>query len=78
MAAPDPHPEDIEDDHDYPHPRKPKKSIGEELFQVHLKRSEGLEPDYDVEPDSNEDKVKKPDVTSAKDGEHKSQMNESQ
>ena len=50
-SAPDPHPEDIEDDHDYETPRKPNKTIGEELFEVHLKRSQGLEPDYDVAPD---------------------------
>ncbi|KAL7541552.1 hypothetical protein ACHAWF_006959 [Thalassiosira exigua] len=48
-AAPDAHPEDAEDDHDYESPRKPRKTVGEELFEVHLKRSEGLEPDYDVE-----------------------------
>lgn len=51
-TAPDPHPEDAEDDHDYEIPRHPLKSIGEELFQVHLKRSQGLEPDYDVDPDA--------------------------
>mmetsp|Transcript_36030 Transcript_36030/g.61452 ORF Transcript_36030/g.61452 Transcript_36030/m.61452 type:complete len:116 (+) Transcript_36030:177-524(+) len=52
MAAPDPHPEDAEDDHDYELPRKLQKTIGEELFEVHLRRSQGLEPDYDVEPDA--------------------------
>lgn len=60
-TAPDPHPEDIEDDHDYETPRHPKMTIGEELFQVHLKRSEGLEPDYDVEdqkPAAKEAKIK--------------------
>ncbi|EED91635.1 predicted protein [Thalassiosira pseudonana CCMP1335] len=51
MSAPDPHPEDAEDDHDYPHPRKTAHSVGEELFNIHLKRSEGLDPDYDVEED---------------------------
>lgn len=52
--APDPHPEDAEDDHDYPHPRKIPggKTIGEELFSVHLKRSKGLGPDYDVDPEN--------------------------
>lgn len=50
-SAPDPHPEDAEDDHDYEAPRHPKKTIGEELFEVHLKRSQGLEPDYDVDAD---------------------------
>ena len=49
-AAPDAHPEDAEDDHDHEAPRKPKVTIGEELFKVHLKRSQGLEPDYDVDP----------------------------
>ena len=49
MTAPDPHPEDAEDDHDYEIPRKPIKSIGEELFEIHLKRSQGLELDCDVD-----------------------------
>jgi len=52
MSAPDPHPEDAEDDHDHEAPRHPKKTAGEELFQVYLKRSEGLEPDYDIDPDT--------------------------
>lgn len=51
-TAPDPHPEDAEDDHDYDKPRKTKKTIGEELFEVHLKRSKGVEPDYDANPDA--------------------------
>ncbi len=50
-TAPDPHPEDAEDDHDYEHPRHPQKTVGEELFEVHLKRSQGFEPDYDIDPD---------------------------
>mmetsp|Transcript_6694 Transcript_6694/g.10046 ORF Transcript_6694/g.10046 Transcript_6694/m.10046 type:complete len:117 (-) Transcript_6694:2224-2574(-) len=49
MSAPDPHPEDAEDDHDYEAPRKTEKTIGEELFEIHLKRSQGIEPDYDVD-----------------------------
>jgi hypothetical protein len=49
ITAPDPHPEDAEDDHDLPHPRKMNRTIGEELFNVHLKRSQGLDPDYDVD-----------------------------
>mmetsp|Transcript_21302 Transcript_21302/g.38561 ORF Transcript_21302/g.38561 Transcript_21302/m.38561 type:complete len:117 (-) Transcript_21302:1302-1652(-) len=52
MTAPDPHPEDAEDDHDYETPRKSEKTIGEELFEVYLKRSQGLQPDYDVDPDA--------------------------
>lgn len=52
MAAPDPHPEDAEDDHDRESPRKLQKTIGEELFEVHLERSRGLPPDYDVVPDT--------------------------
>lgn len=47
MTAPDPHPEDVEDDHDYEAPRKLRKTIGEELFAIHLERSRGLPPDYD-------------------------------
>ena len=56
MAAPDPHPEDVEDDHDYATPRKHPRdtTIGEELFQVHLDRSRGLPPDYDVAPEDEE------------------------
>ncbi|KAL7517878.1 hypothetical protein ACHAWX_002755 [Stephanocyclus meneghinianus] len=48
MSAPDPHPEDTEDDHDQSHPRKLNRTVGEELFAVHLKRSAGTDPDYDV------------------------------
>ena len=48
MSAPDPHPEDAEDDHDRPHTRHLNRTIGEELFAVHLKRSVGTDPDYDV------------------------------
>eukprot|EP00956_Cyclotella_meneghiniana_P015187 scaffold23035_cov73-Cyclotella_meneghiniana.AAC.13 len=48
-SAPDPNPEENEDDHDLPHPRKLNRTIGEELFSVHLKRSQGMEPDYDGE-----------------------------
>ena len=61
MSAPDPHPEDAEDDHDVEETprRKPKKTIGEELYEVHLKRSQGLEPDYDV-PISNKKDAKLP------------------
>ena len=51
-SAPDPHPEDAEDDHDYEEPRHPQKTVGEELFEVHLKRSQGLDPDYDVDPNA--------------------------
>ena len=49
MSAPDPHPEDAEDDHDIQPPRHPMKTVGEELFAVHLRRSQGVEPDYDVD-----------------------------
>lgn len=41
--------EDDDDDHDYPEPRHPKRSIGEELYEIHLKRSKGLDPDYDID-----------------------------
>ena len=51
MTAPDPHPEDAEDDHDYEAARHPKKTVGEELFEVQLKRSQGLGPDCDVDYD---------------------------
>lgn len=49
LSAPDAHPEEVEDDHDYPPPLKHENgsTIGEELFKVHLRRSEGLEPDVD-------------------------------
>ena len=65
-AAPDPHPEDAEDDHDYEVPRHPKKTIGEELFEVHLKRSKGLEPDYDVDPEEAKGSDAKPAAKVAK------------
>lgn len=44
---------DDEDDHDYAEvtQRKRSRSIGEELFLTHLKRSEGLDPDYDTDPE---------------------------
>ena len=55
--------EDDDDDHDYPEPRHPKRSIGEELFEVHLKRSKGLDPDYDdngkVDQEGGGDKAQK-------------------
>jgi len=42
---------DDEDDHDYEVPRKRSRSVGEELFLAHLKRSAGLDPDYDTDPE---------------------------
>lgn len=59
-TAADPHPEWAEDDHDYEKPRHPVHTAGEELWKVHLKRSEGLPPDYDVDPAKDSDKKPAP------------------
>mmetsp|Transcript_35411 Transcript_35411/g.77569 ORF Transcript_35411/g.77569 Transcript_35411/m.77569 type:complete len:124 (+) Transcript_35411:163-534(+) len=50
--------EDDEDDHDYEVPRKRSRSIGEELFDVFLKRSQGVDLDRDVPKDSDADAAK--------------------
>eukprot|EP01083_Nonionella_stella_P001274 3706_1 len=57
-------PDDLEDEYDDYPPRspKPKKSIGEELYEVHLKRSQGLAPDYDIAPEDYKQEVSKEEV----------------
>jgi hypothetical protein len=41
-----------EDDFDHEKPRKRSRSVGEELWEVHIKRSNGLPPDYDPDEPS--------------------------
>jgi hypothetical protein len=40
-------------------PRKRSRSIGDELFEIHLRRSQGIEPDYDVPRDKKPQAKKK-------------------
>lgn len=45
--------EPTEDDFDHEAPRKRSRSVGEELWEVYLKRSKGVPPDYDTDEPAN-------------------------
>ena len=47
-------------DRDSPPRKERSRSAGEELWEVHVKRSQGMKPDFDVEPSHRENKSSSP------------------